>query len=399
MNDPCDFGNNNFNYTSFTKADFKIFENCTFEYNSSDLGSFSRNKKVKHVFQFIFYIMASIGNCLLLFVMYKDPLKRFRNSTSYFIINLALADLFSTASGITETVIQLNPQDPRVGDTQQNQQLAACFNGIGIQCSLLMTMIFSLDRYMAIAHSYTYKNLVALRHVVVMVITLPWCFAFITLPVMYFASLANNVHEMLTRILAGNFIALSCVTLTVHPYTHWVFKKRMKELAQSNCNHKQLLEENLKIAKVLTTTVLLVSICLLVFIIPYFVAFCFHVAKCDKCFLNNAFLTFWPYYPLLSSVRVAVNSVVYAWRLPLYRKSLKALLAMYRVGSHPMPGNRIHNFHLHINGSKGSTENDTRSSKDESQSTANENNTGTIQSSSLNSPAAQPMVLTNSGYE
>ena len=388
MNDPCNVAFNNSNY-SFSLDDYKIFENC-----SSDFSFSARVKTVESVFQFLFYFVASVGNCLLLFVLYKDPLKRFRNSTSYFIINLTLADLLSTASGITEAAIQLNPQDPRTGHIQENQRLAACIDGIGIQCSLLMIMVFSLDRYMAIVHAYSYKNIVRKKYIVVTATILPWCFAIITLPVMYFASLTDDDHEFLTRTLAGNFIALSFVTLTVHPYTHWVFLRRIKDLRNSSSNHKQLLEENLKVAKVLATTVLVVSICIIIFIVPYFVAFCFYVAKCYKCFLNHTFQSFWQYYPLLSSIRVTINSMIYAWRLPLYRKSLKALFPTNGIG------NRIHNFRLHLNDmkcSKGSVDIDTMSTKDENQSACDKDN-GTAEKSSQNDSVLQSMALSNSGY-
>ena len=391
MSDPCDFANNNFSM-KFSLDDFKIFENCSWKHNSTDFGSLSPDKRVEIAFQFLFYFVASLGNCLLLLVLYKDPLKRFRNSTSYFIINLSLADILSTASGITETVIQLTPQDSKTGDTQQNQSLAACIDGIGIQCSLLMVMVFSLDRYIAITHAYKYEKIVGKKYIVVSVIFLPWCFAIITLPIMYFASLANNVHELLTRILAGNFIALSCVTLIVHPCTHWVFLRRMKDLRNSIPNQGHLLEENLKVAKVLATTVLVVSICLIIFILPYFVSFCFYVARCDKCFLNETFLSFWPYYPLLSSIRVTINSVVYAWRLPLYRKSLKAVFATCGNRIRTIPRNRIHNLQLHLNGlncSKGGLD---------TKPTASSEVTETFKKFSPNDSAPQSMSISNSGF-
>ena len=335
--DLCNLANNSFN-------DNLVDANCSF--NFKNFSDFRRapGKKLERGFKLLFYFVACIGNCLLLFVMYKDPLKRLRNATSYFIINLTLADLLSTAGGITESVIQLNPQDPReLSDTLESQELAACFDGIGIQCALLMTMIFSIDRYIAIVHAYTYKNVVAKKCIVVTAIILPWCFAIIALPVMYFAILKNDIQEALTRMLAGDFIALTCITLTVHPYTHWAFLRRIKDLRKSSTSHKQLLEENLRVAKVLATTVLVVSICLVLFIFPYFVAFCFHVAKCDMCFLHDVFQSFWQYYPLLSSIRLMMNSMVYAWRLPLYRKSLKAILERYGNGN--CAANRIYNFH------------------------------------------------------
>ena len=364
MNDPCDFANTNLNFTS--TFDFKIFENCTLNQNSSDL-TVSRNKAVERAFQFLFYSIASIGNCLLLIVMLKDPLKRFRNSTSYFIMSLCLADLLSSAGGITDEAINLHPQDTNVGVARENQKIAMCVKAIGLQCSLLMIMLFSLDRYMAIVHAYKYKNITEKKYAVVTILILPWCFSILILPVMYFASVADDADWLFTRILAGDFIALSLATVTLHPYTYWVFLRKIKDLRKSSANHRQLLEEDLKVAKILATTVSVVSICWIIFMMPYFVAFCFHVAKCDRCFLNDTFQSFWKYYPLLSSIRETLNSVVYAWRLPLYRQSLKALFSTC--------GNRILKHHINITScSKGSFNIDKMSKKNKTQSTSCEGN-------------------------
>ncbi|XP_028397727.1 substance-K receptor-like [Dendronephthya gigantea] len=353
-NDPCDFANTKFNFTP--TFDFSIFENCTFD-NISASGdpNVSGNKTVKTVFLFLFYCTASIGNFLLLAVMFKDPLKRFRNATSYFIINLCLADMLSAAGGITDEVFKLHPQNTTV------QNIPLCINAIGIQCSLLVIMLFSLDRYMAIARAYTYKNITEKKQVIVTILILPWCFSVIALPVMYFTSVTKDVHWLFTLILAVDFIALSLATVTLHPYTYWVFLRRIKDLRKSSANHRQLLEENLKVARVLATTVLVVSICWITFTIPYFVAFCFHVSNCDRCFLNDTFQSFWKYYPLISSIRVTFNSVVYAWRLPLYRKSLKVILSTC--------GNRIPCQHINIiSCSKGSFDMDKASKKTKSTS-------------------------------
>ena len=404
MRDPCNFSDA---AHDSQHVDFKIFENCSsahFTYNFSDSRFPRREKTVELVFRILFYSLASFGNCLLLFVMYKDPLKRFRNATSYFIMNISLADLMSILSGVSEAIIQLYPQDPKAGDIQKNQKLALCIYGIGIQSSLLMTMLFSLDRYLAIVHAFTYTNIIGNKYAVKIAIFLPWCFSIIVLPVMYYASLAENVNEVLTRMLAGNFIALSCVTLIVHPYTHWIFVKRLKDLRNSSLSHKELLEEDLKVAKILSSTVLVVSTCLIIFIAPYFVAFCFHVASCDKCFLNNSFLSFWKYYPLLSSVRFMVNSVVYAWRLPLYRKSLTTLLNICAVGTRSLPEVRLHNSRLRtkvMNCSNGDLQTSTKFSENGTYSVSREDcrTDRTVEMAQTSHFTLKPMAFSNNSCD
>lgn len=326
---------------SFSVDDIdKLFKNCSL--NSYQFrGPTGPDQVTERWLKFTFYFLASIGNFLLLFTMYKDPLQRFRNSTSYFIINLTIADLLSIVSGLCNSIFQI---DQRKGG-KITEEILACLDGIGVQCSFLITMIFAIDRYMAIAHPYKYQDIVIKKYFLIAFILIPWCFAIIALPLIYFAP-AYKGGKTLTRLFAGDIIALICITLIVHPLTHWTFKKNIKKLANSSFTNKQIMGDNLKIAKVLATTVLVVSVCLITFMSPYLVAFIVNLVGCDKCYLSHAFLSFWMYYPLLMSVRLMINSVVYAWRLPLYRQSLKALVHL-KCGNtrrRPPSSNRIANF-------------------------------------------------------
>ena len=52
-----------------------------------------------------FIIMSIIANVLLLFAMYNDSLKCFRNPTSYFIANLGIADLLNSFFHMEELLV------------------------------------------------------------------------------------------------------------------------------------------------------------------------------------------------------------------------------------------------------------------------------------------------------
>ena len=300
----------------------RLTGNCSFDFN---FDHFPRpngpDKNTEISLKLTFYFLAGVGNILLLFIMYKDPLKRFRNSPSYFVCNLTIADLLSIVGGICDSIFQLNPE--KAG--QNGQEIVGCVVGIGLQCSFLVMMFFAIDRYVAILHPYKYKDIITKKVVLITLILLPWCFAIVALPVIYFAP-AYRGGRTLTNLFAGNIIVLSAITLIVHPLTHWSFKKRVKDLSTSNYTDKLILEENLRVAIALATTVLMVSACLIIFMTPYLVAFSFNLAGCDKCFLNHTFQSFWKYYPLLMAVRLMINNFAYSWRLPLYRKSLKAVI-------------------------------------------------------------------------
>ena len=323
-NTTCNFTVLDFNFNkSYKTTDFdKLLANCSLDTNFDFAQRPSQpDKDTETAFKLIFYFLAAIENSLLLYVIYKDPLKRFSNTPSYFIGNFTIADLVSIISGICDSIFHLNPQK-----TQQIQEIVGCFAAIGIQSSFLIIMIFAIDRYIAIAHPYKYQNIMTNKFVLVILLSFPWCFSAIALPVIYFAP-AYRHKRTLTNLFAGDVIALTAISIMVHPLTYWTFKRKTNNLSTSSCANKQIQKENLKIAKVLSNTVLLVSICLITFTSPYLVAFSFSLAECDQCFLSNAFQSFWKYYPLITAIRLMTNSFVYAWRLPLYRESLRALVA------------------------------------------------------------------------
>ena len=302
----------------------KLTANCSFDTNFD----FSRrpsqpDKDTETAFKLMIYFLSAIENLLVLYVIYKDPLKRFRNTPSYFIGNFTIADFVSIISGICDSIFNLHPD-------KTSQEIAGCFAAIGLQSSFLIIMLFAIDRYAAIAHPYKYQNFMRRRIVLVILIFFPWCFSIIALPVIYFAP-AYRSGKTLTKLFAGDVIALTAISLIVHPLTYRTFKRQIKDLSSSSYTNKQMQKENLKIAKVLSTTVLVVSICLIAFMSPYLVAFSVILADCNQCLLSHAFLSFWLYYPLLTAIRLMTNSLVYAWRLPLYRESLKALIANTRL--------------------------------------------------------------------
>ena len=325
-NTECNFTalDSKFNKSYLIATDYnKLIVNCSFDTNSDFYLPSQPDRETETAFKLIIYFLSAIANLLLLHVIYRDPLKRFRNPPSYFIANFTIADLVSIISGICDSIFYLHPE-------KTSQEIAGCFAAVGLQSSFLIIMLFAIDRYAAIAHPYKYQNFMRKKIVLVILILCPWCFSTIALPVIYFAP-AFSSGKTLTKLFAGDVIALTAISLIVHPLTYWTFKRKIKELSSSSYTNKQMRKENLKIAKVLSTTVLVVSVCLITFMSPYVVAFSFILADCNQCLLSHTFVSFWQYYPLLTAIRLMTNSLVYAWRLPLYRESLKALIANTRL--------------------------------------------------------------------
>ena len=117
------------------------------------------------------HILSFIGiicNILLLIGLIKDPLKCFRNSASYLILNLAFSDILTCVYEIG--IIYWNP----------------CIDTHGIQIfriaeyiSWLSILSMSLDRYLSVVHPLKYNILVTGKKTFV-VILLQWVFCIIS---------------------------------------------------------------------------------------------------------------------------------------------------------------------------------------------------------------------------
>lgn len=65
----------------------------------------------KYLWRFVYYTIvtsdAILGHCSLINAILKDPLKCFRNATSYFVFNLTVSDLLTSLVFMEETLIWL----------------------------------------------------------------------------------------------------------------------------------------------------------------------------------------------------------------------------------------------------------------------------------------------------
>ena len=97
-------------------------------------------------------VIAAIANVLLLLAIYKNPLKYFRNPTTYFIANLAISDLLNSLFHFEEVFV-----------TQTTYRSTFCFPGaLGtinsaiLDFSYFLTFpsvaVLALERYVSIAH-------------------------------------------------------------------------------------------------------------------------------------------------------------------------------------------------------------------------------------------------------
>ena len=292
----------------------RILDNLTIGFSQLPKGPIT-NRKVMFGITASFHSLAILLNCTLLLLLYKDPLKRFRNSSSYLILNLAVIDLSGASINLFLQISNLG-----MSFTKFLLSLVAATT----HCSFITLMFVSFDRFLAIAYSLQYRSLVLPKRIIAMIL-----FAWVTslsLSVLLYFVPQISAHLAGTGFYAVNIFILTGTILAIYPLTYRKFRSQRRQLFSLNSTNQQLRREKLKTEKNLAKTMFLVSLSLILFTSPYLVMFLFVITGCNSCILNKHVLNFWTFYRCFFALHFGLNPVIYAWRLPSYRKSLRILL-------------------------------------------------------------------------
>ncbi|XP_028405286.1 adrenocorticotropic hormone receptor-like [Dendronephthya gigantea] len=291
-------GNDTFNFTD----DFKF---CEMMY-LGDIVSWSL------AVYMLIIVFGAISNILLLFAIYKNPLKCFSNPTTYFVANLGIVDLLNSIFNLEELLL-----------SQTEHESTFCLPGAwGMIHSTFASYIFfllypsvaimALERYVSVAHPLWHQVNVTSR-VCYISITAVW--------------LVNCIYTGIYRhfthvagILPSYPIAFYLTTVLVYLLAFTSIRKQRlslgADISQSKCV-KQMMKLRLRNENRFLTTVLIVNIVLVFGIIPSIL---------DVINMHSKYPAFLLYTTdILFLINTAVNPLLYLWRLPKYRKTFFVL--------------------------------------------------------------------------
>ena len=263
-----------------------------------------------------FCSLSILLNITLIMLHYKDPLKRFRSSSSFLILNLAIADFCGASLRLLDIVYK--------SKNQMTIKIIHWLIEAPLQCSFITAMFVSLDRHVAIAFPFKYRAMDRPKRMII-VNTGVWLFSLSLCAILYFVPSISNSFAP-NMVYPVNIFILCAIILVFYTSTHRTFRRQRKQLFTLNSTNQQLCQQKLKTEKNLANTMLLVSFSLILFTTPYMLLYFFTQTKCFSCILNNYFQEFWSYWPSLFTFVYITNPIIYAWKIPNYRKSLKKLL-------------------------------------------------------------------------
>lgn len=271
--------------------------------------------------------LAILLNFTLLFVLYKNPLKRFRDPFNVFITSMAVADTLTVTSLLLSKVLSLVTYPlPTVAEVVLGSFLVS-----GTQSSFLVATCLTLDRLVAVTFPFRHKVFMTTRRA---------CFANLAIWVLSL-SLDQLVHieprflVLWFQIYAAEILSLCVTSLVIYPVILMKFLRDEARRAESmTCDPRQKWRDRrIRLKKHMTRTVLLVTVTMVIFTVPYFLSSLFVWCGCTRCLLSPVFQRLLVFYRIIYVSYFGINPIIYAWRLSEYRRSLSILLCGHQVGS------------------------------------------------------------------
>ena len=266
-------------------------------------------------------IAGLVSNVLLLVAFIKDPLKCFRNSGTYLVINLSTSDfmmcIFSLAFYFT----------PRTNVLYTYFSFFVFWMGLA---SFVSITSVSIDRFVMVKYAIKYRILMNGK---VMILWIPAIWI-LSCAIPLFRLLSDRYDLDSRRALYIFSVIIIILSSVMYSSTYYKLKKQSRSivLQNSNGNHAQEIRI-LKEKRFLRTIIIIASIAFLCFI-PYLVVTVLYSylgflednlqaslvldAVCISIFYSN----------------FAVNPLIYVLRLPSYRKTFYILYCSRKTASH-----------------------------------------------------------------
>lgn len=275
------------------------------------------------------YLVASIFtliiNGLLLFVIFKDPLKCFRRPFAVLITGLATTDFLVGAIGDT-TSAKNEFYCIRNEDGQTNFDYVMDY--FIDNSATVLVVALSVDRLMAVAFPIFYRCSVKVTHSAITVILI-WCYCLV-FSLIQLANIPEEIYDTIDIHLHITF-ALSATAL-MHFTIYWIIRRRRKFFPGEEIPGRKAKQhlQNLKREKEFAFTAFLILLALVLTQIPYFVVTVIE-SNCESCLVTSWYFVTKKFADFLLCVSSIANPFLYGWRVKQFRHSFKAIFCRSRL--------------------------------------------------------------------
>lgn len=277
----------------------------------------SEKHLISNIYSFSLSLLGAIFNALVLLCIQRNPLRCFRNSSSYLVANQSFADMvkslfiacFYCALFHDLSAKEIFPTIIRIFVVLSVISFAALF-------------LVSLDRFFAIRFPIRYRIHVKPRLVAALIASI-WLSALI---IIVLTVLKPSTYHTLRRFLVIVGGALVLIKLCLHRLAFWTMKSKRKGIqrsgSQSSTSSKNQQLVTLKREKRFLFTIFLLTVVVLVTTIPFLGAYC----------VDRSIGIVWSEQGMLMVtiqwMGVIACPCIYFIRLNNYQNSLKKLLCL-----------------------------------------------------------------------
>ena len=266
----------------------------------------------------LFAVLISVSNGLLLFALYKDPLKTFRNATAVLVAALGITDF------LTGCVTAVDVGICHIIEATTNRKVmlqAKIISQVTVRASVFIMILFAVERFMAVAFPYFYRFSITIRKTLFGCV-LCWVFAIVTSCLEL--TVDRDLYDMIFLYLT--FVVPLLTLSFTYCASCWLMKQKAKRLK----THDARKEKSTKVQTQLTKTATLIILVFILSLLPFW-SLTVVARYCKSCAKESWFIACYRFsIPILYS-NSALNPVLYAWRMQSYRRTFVALFTGVRV--------------------------------------------------------------------
>lgn len=254
-------------------------------------------------------VAGTLINGLLLLIFLLNPLNTFRSNSTYFIKSLTTADFLTSLVTILWAV---SPFD-------LFRRICSCILWISIQASFYTVFTMSIERYIAVRYPFK-KNLIITKKRTFVCIFVTWFFSAVLSGLSEIESIRHQVQFSLYSLFDLVIIGVAAVYIKIIV----TLKKASKETNRRRSVLAGMSTEDSRLLNVVTIVVAILFFAAM----PYVLVSQIYMGTltfCPNCPISKNVVKFGRLYFAFELLNFVVNPIVYAIRLPAYRKSLTAL--------------------------------------------------------------------------
>ena len=273
-------------------------------------------------------VVAVIGNTLLCLIIYRDPHRRFRNTASYLVVNLAVADLLTGL--ITEPFYAAfeisNFMEKEVDILYVIGESTAY---VFVNASILSILLMAWDRYVAVRYPLLHRQKMSCKRIFTMIILL-WIYS-IVFSTLRFMEVPEDVFYWVD--LHVNYTLFGGILIGLYVSIYFAIKHQMAHSLRIQGFNSQIrrqptrdeIEVMIKSERKMTKTVFLLLLVAIACMLPLYIML--HVELlCNSCMEISVVQTINKLSEPILFLNSGLNPFLYAWTIPKYRQALKEIL-------------------------------------------------------------------------